>query len=94
MRSRRDISERYELIVFENFEFKGQKRHKAHRVGTATISPKGGLVLYIPTGISITGRVLVVPEEDAHERGRSPRSLPIGRRRTRPVTMSPTGRPG
>lgn len=63
MRSRRDISERYELIVFENFEFKGQKRHKAHRVGTATISPKGGLVLYIPTGISITGRVLVVPEK-------------------------------
>lgn len=63
MRSRRVISERYDLIVFENFEYKGQKRHKAHRVGTATTSPKGGLVLYIPAGISITGRVLVVPEK-------------------------------
>ena len=63
MRSRSTISERYDLIVFENFEYKGQKRHKAHRVGTATLSPKGGLVLYIPAGISITGRVLVVPEK-------------------------------
>ncbi len=63
MRSRRDISERYELIVFENFEFKGQKRHKAHRVGTGSFSAKGDLVLYIPAGISITGRVLVVPEK-------------------------------
>lgn len=56
-------SQRYDIIVFENFEYRGQKRHKAHRVGTATTSPKGGFVLYIPAGISITGRVLVVPEK-------------------------------
>lgn len=63
MRGRKITSERYDLIIFENFEYKGQKRHKAHRVGTATISSKGDLVLYIPAGISITGRVLVVPEK-------------------------------
>lgn len=57
------MSERYDLIVFENFTYKGQKRHKAHRVGSATFGPKGSLVLYIPAGISITGRVLVVPEK-------------------------------
>ncbi|CAH1666157.1 conserved hypothetical protein [Hyphomicrobiales bacterium] len=56
-------SERYDLIVFESFEYKGQKRHKAHRVGSGTSSPKGGFVLYIPTGIAITGRVMVVPEK-------------------------------
>lgn len=56
-------SERYDIIVFESFEYKGQKRHKAHRVGSATSSPKGGFVLYIPTGISISGRVMVVPEK-------------------------------
>lgn len=56
-------TERYELIVFEGFEYKGQKRHKAHRVGSATSSSKGGLVLYIPAGISLTGRVMVVPEK-------------------------------
>lgn len=56
-------NERYDLIIFENFEYQGQKRHRAHRVGTATTSPKGGFVLYIPAGISITGRVLAVPEK-------------------------------
>src|SRR5690606_4355401 len=48
---------RYDLIVFDSFEYKGQKRHKAHRVGTATASAKGGFALFIPAGIAITGRV-------------------------------------
>ena len=55
-------SERYELIVFENYEYQGQKRHRAFRVGTAAKSSRG-LALYIPAGVSITGRVLVVPEK-------------------------------
>ena len=38
-------------------------RHKAHRVGTATSSAKGGFVLYIPAGISLTGRGMMVPEK-------------------------------
>lgn len=63
MNIRSSRAERYDIIVFENYEYQGQKRHKAHRVGTATISPKGGFVLYIPAGIAITGRVLVVPEK-------------------------------
>lgn len=56
-------SERYDLIIFEGFEHKGQRRHKAHRVGAASASPKGGFVLYIPSGISLTGRVMMVPEK-------------------------------
>lgn len=56
-------SNRYDLIVFESFTYKGEKRHKAHRVGSATASPKGGFVLYIPSGISLSGRVMVVPEK-------------------------------
>lgn len=54
---------RYDIIVYESFEYRGQKRHKAHRVGTVTSSLNCGFVLYIPAGISITGRVLVVPEK-------------------------------
>lgn len=56
-------TERYELIIFEKFEYKGQKRHKVHRVGSATASSKGGYVLYIPVGIALTGRVMMVPEK-------------------------------
>lgn len=56
-------AKRFELVLFESFQHKGQKRHKAHRVGSATASPKGGYILYIPTGISLTGRVMMVPEK-------------------------------
>ena len=54
---------RYELIVFDSFEYKGKKRHKPHRVGTAAVSTKGGFMLFIPPGIAITGRVMMVPEK-------------------------------
>jgi len=54
---------RYDLIVFDSFEYKGKKRHKPHRVGTAIASAKGGFALYIPAGIAITGRVMMVPEK-------------------------------
>ena len=63
MTSKSIRSERYDLIVFEDFEYKGQKRQRAFRVGSAVASAKGGLVLYIPAGVSITGRVLAVPEK-------------------------------
>ena len=63
MSIRTKSTQRFDLIVFESFEYKGQKRHKAHRVGTATSSPKGGYVLYIPAGIALTGRVMMVPEK-------------------------------
>lgn len=63
MRSLSSKTERYDIILFEEFEYKGKKRHKAHRVGSATSSPKGGFVLYIPAGIAITGRVMAVPEK-------------------------------
>lgn len=63
MTARSTKSVRYDVIVFESFEYKGSKRHKAHKVGSATSSPKGGFVLYIPAGISLTGRVMVVPEK-------------------------------
>lgn len=63
MRTKTVKSDRYDLIVFETFQYQGQKRHKAHRVGTAAASPKGGFVLYIPTGIALSGRVMMVPEK-------------------------------
>jgi len=63
MRSRRTEADRYDLMVFENFEYQGQKRHRAFRVGSAVASARGGFVLYIPAGVALTGRVLAVPEK-------------------------------
>jgi len=53
---------RFDLIIFEKFTFKGKTRHKAHKVGSA-INTKGGYMLFVPPGVSITGRVLMVPEK-------------------------------
>lgn len=55
---------RFDLIIFEKFTFKGQTRHKAHKVGSA-VNSKGGFMLFIPPGVSITGRVMMVPEKAA-----------------------------
>ena len=53
---------KYDLIIFENFEHNGQKRSRAFRVGSAVTTARG-TALYIPAGVSITGRVLLVPEK-------------------------------
>jgi hypothetical protein len=58
------MTKRFDLIVFEKFSYRGQTRHKAHRVGSATAS-KTGFMLFIPPGVSITGRVMMVPEKTA-----------------------------
>lgn len=54
---------RFDVIIFESFTYRGKTRNKPHKVGTALSSVKGGLVMFIPPGISITGRVLIVPEK-------------------------------
>lgn len=53
---------RFDLIIFEKFTYKGQPRHKAHRVGSA-VPAKGGFMLFIPEGLSVSGRVMMVPEK-------------------------------
>lgn len=55
---------RFDLIVFEKFSYQGKARHKAHRVGSARAS-KDGYMLFIPPGVSISGRVMMVPEKTA-----------------------------
>ena len=54
---------RFDLIVLDSFQHNGKKRYRPHKVGTATASMKGGFVLYVPAGIAITGRVMMVPEK-------------------------------
>lgn len=63
MRVRSAEKKRYDVIVFEAFTYRGKTRNKPYKVGTALPSVKGGLVMFIPPGISITGRVLIVPEK-------------------------------
>jgi hypothetical protein len=63
MHIKQATTKRYDVIVFETFTYRGKTRNKPHKVGTALSSVKGGLVMFIPPGIAITGRVLIVPEK-------------------------------
>lgn len=63
MRINSTKTSRYDVIIFESFTYKGKSRNKPHKVGTALSSVKGGLVMFIPPGIAISGRVLIVPEK-------------------------------
>lgn len=57
-----DMGTRFDLVIFEKFTYRGKVRHKAHRVGSASAS-KDGFMLFIPPGVSISGRVMMVPEK-------------------------------
>lgn len=61
-RETRDRSDRYEVVVFDDYEFQGQKRSRAFRVGSLVTIARG-FALYIPPGISITGKAIAVPEK-------------------------------
>jgi hypothetical protein len=56
------MAKRYELIVFDKFIYKGQRRHKTYKVGTA-LSVKSGFMLFIPPGLSVSGRIMMVLEK-------------------------------
>lgn len=58
------MGNRYDLVIFEKFTYRGKTRHKAHKVGSASTG-KDGFMLFIPPGVSITGRVMMVPEKAA-----------------------------
>jgi hypothetical protein len=54
--------DRYDLVVVENFTHKGQARSRSHKVGSAMVV-KGGYMLFIPPGLAVSGRVMMVPEK-------------------------------
>jgi hypothetical protein len=56
--------DRYDLVVIENFIHKGKARSRSHKVGSATVV-KNGYMLFIPPGLAISGRVMMVPEKYA-----------------------------
>lgn len=54
---------KYDLIVFDDYEYKGKKRTRPYYVGKAVRTRKAGFLLFIPEGIAVSGRVLMAPEK-------------------------------
>ena len=59
------MTDRYDLIVFKKYRWKGENRYKPYFVGDAIAAKKpGDFVLDIPAGVSISGRVVMSPQAD------------------------------
>lgn len=58
----RQPPQRFDLIVFDKFTYQGKARQRPYKIGTA-VAAKGSYTLFIPTGLAITGRVVMVPEK-------------------------------
>ena len=52
----------YEAFKVEEYAYKGQKRRKFHRVGRMVENRDGGFSLFVPNGMSVSGRILILPE--------------------------------
>lgn len=52
----------YDAFKIEEYAYKGKKRRKPYRVGRMIPNRDGGFSLFIPEGISISGRILIIPE--------------------------------
>lgn len=59
------MTDRYDLIIFRSYKWKGKTRYKPYFVGEAAKSKRADdIVLDIPKGVSITGRVIMSPKTD------------------------------
>jgi len=54
--------ERYDLVKVDKYFAKGAQRSRSYSVGKAVKMRKGGYMLFVPDGIAVSGRVLMVPE--------------------------------
>ena len=58
------MSDIYDLVVFEEYEKDGEKKSASTQVGTAFTNENTGYTLKIRDGISISGRVQMLPRRD------------------------------
>ncbi|KUO56298.1 MAG: hypothetical protein APF80_10925 [Alphaproteobacteria bacterium BRH_c36] len=55
-------SVRYDLIKVEEYSHKGVKRSRSWKVGSG-MALKRGLMIFIPEGMAVSGRLMLVPEQ-------------------------------
>ncbi|MCC2099439.1 MAG: hypothetical protein KDJ29_21285 [Hyphomicrobiales bacterium] len=53
---------RFDLVRLEEFNYKGHRRSRTWKVGKAMQTRKG-FMIFIPEGLAVSGRILMVPEQ-------------------------------
>lgn len=59
----------YDALIAEDYEHKGEKRTKFHQVGVMFENEREGWTLNIHPGISVSGRVVIMPRKEKPEAG-------------------------
>lgn len=54
----------YDALLVEEYEHKGEKRQKFYQCGVMFENDREGWTLTIPPGMSISGRVVILPRKD------------------------------
>ena len=54
----------YDALIAEDYEHKGEKRTKFYNVGVMFENDREGWTLTIPAGVSISGRVVILPRKE------------------------------
>lgn len=66
------MTQPYDLLIVEDYEQGGETRSKFHNVGTAwPLDGKDGMSVQIHPGVSVTGRLIILPRRPKSEPGQN-----------------------
>lgn len=54
----------YDALVVEEYQHQGETKKKYYQVGVMFENEREGWTLSIPPGVSVSGRVLILPRKD------------------------------
>lgn len=58
--------QRFDLIKVENFSHKGVSRSRSWTVGKAMAMRRGGFMIFVPEGVALSGRIVMMPERASY----------------------------
>jgi hypothetical protein len=56
-----------DLLIAEEFEYKGEQRTKFHNVGTVFENEREGFTVKIHPGLSVSGRLVILPRKEKRD---------------------------
>jgi hypothetical protein len=54
---------RFDIIKIEDYSHNGVSRSRSWKVGRALEMRRGGFMLFVPEGVSLSGRIFLLPEQ-------------------------------
>ncbi|WP_029032282.1 hypothetical protein [Salinarimonas rosea] len=55
--------QRFDLVKVEDYAHKGARKTRSWKVGKALSMRRGGFMIFVPEGMAVSGRLMMVPEQ-------------------------------